>query len=556
MKKRLFLIALAATSILVLSSCKKENIEEKKNGISIICTSDVHADANNSKNNNTYSNILAFRDNRKDKGYYTSLVDCGDYIQGGQLGILSQGEYLIDIMNEMEYDVCTVGNHEFDYGIDRFSYLSKKFNGSMISCNLKYIGDHENKLDNIGDYKILEYGDTKVGFIGVTTPEAITKSTPAYFMEDGEFAYSFGNESKDEFYSTVQTSIDTCKSDGADYVVLLAHLGYGEEYGDFSSLALLENISGIDAMFDGHSHKVKPTEFHEDKDGNAVPLACLGTKLSCFGEIIIDDLGLTLNSITSYPKTSNKMESYFDTLDSKTAEKLNEVVATSDTKLSINDSNGVRLCRNSETTCGNFVADMCRYVYNTDIGFINGGGVRSDLPIGNITYGNLLDLAPYYNKMVVIEATGQQILDYLEFGACKRKSNTYAQDGTSAGEFGGFVLPSGLKYSIDTSIESSAIFDSNGILQGFGDTRRVKDVYVLKNNSYQPIDVDATYTIGGIAYPLLEKGDGNTAFDGCNVLVDSNAGILDIEGIIRYINEELNGNLSTYSTLEGRITII
>ena len=173
----------------------------------------------------------------------------------------------------------------------------------------------------------------------------------------------------------------------------------------------------------------------------------------------------------------------------------------------------------------------------------------------NEGYKKLYEMAPYGNYGCVIEVTGKQILDYLEFGAHAIKSEQ--NDGNAPiGEFGGFPSVSGLKFTIDTSIESTIEFDTNGMLISLGSNRRIKDVYVLNNNEYTPIDVNAKYSIAGINYVLLNKGDGNILFDNAKVLTAPTPENIDVNVLKDYFLY-LNGNIeSKYNDVEGRINII
>ena len=556
MKKKIMFLILGLLSIFTVSSCKNKK-EVKDTKVSILATSDVHCGV---EDNLGYATLAGYRNKRADEGYSTTLVDCGDAIQGDTLGLLSNGEYIIDIMNETGYDIYTIGNHEFDYGIPNLSRLIDKFNGDTLSCNIEYTGDLENELDNVKPYVIKNYDDYKIGYVGITTPKAITTSTPSVFKDNGEYVYGFSYETTEGFYDTIQTSINNCKSDGADMIILLSHLGYGEEYGDCGSVPTMQNLSGYDIILDGHSHKVLETEYYKDKDGIDRPLVCLGTKLASFAEVVVDNESFEINYIKDYDGKDEAVEGAIDGIFFNFNELLETVISTSDIKLDMYEDvngNSIRLPRNQETAIGNFYADAYRSKYGTDIGIINGGGIRSGFDAGNINYAQLYKMVPFGNFGCVIEATGKQIADYLEFTSRLRQKES--NNGTKAvGENGAFANVSGLKYTIDTTIPSSITdesFDENGLFVGTIGERRVKNILVMDSvGEYVPIDLTKKYSIATITYIAFENGDGNTLFDGCKVIED--AGILDID-IIKDYFLKLNGNISAkYSSLEGRINII
>ena len=204
---------------------------------------------------------------------YVALVDCGDSVQGDVIGTLSKGEYLVDIMNEVGYDFASFGNHEFDYTLPQLQKLIDKAKYQYLCCNLTYTGKDGKGLTGYKAYEIKTYGDIKVAFVGIDTPESFTKSTPTYFRDaNGNFVYSFaeGNKGAD-LYNKVQETVDAAKKDGATYVVALAHLGVDESSEPWRSTDLIANTTGIDAVLDGHSHSTIAMELVKNKDGKEIP---------------------------------------------------------------------------------------------------------------------------------------------------------------------------------------------------------------------------------------------------------------------------------------------
>ncbi|MBQ7242454.1 MAG: 5'-nucleotidase C-terminal domain-containing protein, partial [Firmicutes bacterium] len=188
-----------------------------------------------------------------------------------------------------------------------------------------------------------------------------------------------------------------------------------------------------------------------------------------------------------------------------------------------------------------FCADAIRNQSGADIGFANGGGIRAEITAGNITYENVINIYPYGNEICLIELTGQQILDALEWG-----SRLVPE------ESGAFLQVSGLSYEIDLSVESGCVADGS-MMAGIEGERRVKNVMV----GDEPIDPDKTYTLASSDFLLLGDGDGNTAFRGAKVLSDSIK--LDNQVLIDYIEETLGGTIGDeYSDPygQGRIVII
>ena len=336
-------------------------------------------------------------------------------------------------------------------------------------------------------------------------------------------------------------------------MIALSHLGSTEESGNYSSIYLIHNTRGIDAVLDGHAHVVMYGEEYPNADGEDVLLASVGTKMQNAGELIIEPDGtVSCVLISEYDKTDETIQKCIDDANGQLEELLSQKIGDLDFDMPMTDENGYRITRSRETAISNFVADAYRYAMGTEIGIINGGGVRSPLLKGEITYGSLLDIAPFQNYGVSCEATGQQILDALEYGAQSTEAITGIDD-KAAGENGAFICVSGLKYTIDTSVPTGVKKDENGIMTGIDGERRVKDVYVLKNGEYVPIDPEAVYTVSGSNYVLKENGDGNTAFNGAKLLVSE--GPVDVNILIRYVQEHGNTVDDSYRTTEGRITV-
>lgn len=537
-------------------NAEESDVEEEEvveNGdIYVLFTSDVHCGIDQGFG---YAGVKAVVDNLEAQGYEVILVDNGDSLQGESIGMLTKGESIIDIMNEVGYDIWTLGNHEFDFGMDQFFALTERANFQIISCNFNKEGELL-----FSPYTILEVAGKKIGFVGVTTPTTTVTSTPAIFQnEEGEYIYDFlRDETGELLYDAVQKAVDSARADGAEYVYLMAHLGMKAGDAPWTYADVIEHTSGIDVVLDGHSHDTEQVVM-KNKDGEDVVRSACGTKLGAIGyshitaeEGIVDTNIWTWNNGVSMPEligiensVSAKIDEEMVTLN----EKLDEVVATANVELTIfdpiekdNSGKPIRMVRRAETNAGNFFADACRVATGADIGFVNGGGVRANIEKGEVTYGDIISMAPFNNQLALIEATGQQILDALEFGARN-----------IPGENGGFLQPSGLTYEIDVRVPSGCVVDETGMMVSIEGERRVKNVLV----GGEPIDPEKTYLVGGIDYPLIKNGDGSTAFDGATII---NSRVKpDSQALIEYIQDTLGGVIGTgyedpYG--EGRITII
>lgn len=553
-KKSFLALSVLFFELFLLVGCvTPEYTEYLLNDIVILYTNDIHCEI---EGNITFSNLSSYKESALKKTPYVTLVDCGDANQGEVIGSVSKGEYIIDIMNAVGYRFAILGNHEFDYGMDQLKNNINKFNGEYLGCNLTYSGSGENALSEVKPYEIINYDGISVAYIGVTTPYTTASSNPSYFMENGEFVYGFttGNDGQN-FYDVVQKNIDECISNGASYVVVLSHLGDGEEYSPYSSTDLINNTTGIDVVLDGHAHSAIPSKYEENKDGEDVLLSSTGTKLTNFGQLVITRDGfISTTLISKYEKVDEDIENYVNEIKSLYQDEMNKVVAESLVDLNGYTLDNIRLVRIRETNIGNLCADAYRIVTGADIGIVNGGGVRANIDKGEVTYEDIISVNPYGNMLCVVEATGQEILDSLEVGS-HRVKGIIEEGGLATGEYGGFHNVSGLKYTIDTSIDSTVVFDENNMFVEITGERRVKDVYVLnKDGEYEVLDPNKIYTVASHNYLIKSGGDGISIFMDNNLLLDE--GMSDYQVVISYIVDYLNGVIDEkYESTEGRITV-
>ncbi len=495
-----------------------------------------------------YANIAELKDEMETKTDYVTLVSNGDFIQGDLAGALSKGEWIIDIMNATEYDIVTLGNHEFDFEIPQLFSLMNYLDAKVVSCNFKDLAKDKSVYS---PYKIVKYGDKKVAFVGITTPESITKSTPTYFQnEKGEYVYGFcGDTTGEALYSCVQKAVNQARKAGADYVVALAHLGTDGTTAQWTSTAVIENTTGIDVMLDGHSHSTFEADVVKNEAGKDVIVSQTGTKFANIGKLVITKDGkisTQLIPIENYTAQDEEVVALVTEIKAEQEKLTNKVIGKTTVDLTtLNPETGLRAVRSSETNLGDFCADALRTVLDTDIAIMNGGGIRADIPTGKITYANLVSVFPWGNMGCVIEVTGQQLKDALELGAMN-----FPQ------ESGGFLQVSGIKYKINSKIASSVKVDEEGMFQSVEGKYRVKKIkiYNEETGKYEKLDLDKTYTLAGINYTLKSCGDGFTMFGGSKIVKDDVA--VDCEVLITYLEDYLGGVVGEeYAKPQGRIKI-
>ena len=281
-KTYIFLILIAQINYLYLSPIEKKErkLQEKSDDIVIIHLNDVHCGLNDTIG---YDGFILYRDELKEKYNNVITVDVGDHIQGGALGAITDGEAILKIMNKIKFDVNIVGNHEFDYGIEQLNKLNSQMTTKYVCANFCYKKDKRKFFEDA--YKIMEAGDKKIAFIGIVTPLTFSKTYISTIKdENGEAKYDLLSNN-DELITTVQGYIDEVKNvKNANYVILLTHIGMNVE--DFTSNDLISKLKDVDAVLDGHTHRVYNTT-SKDLENKDVYFTQTGTKLANIGELII-----------------------------------------------------------------------------------------------------------------------------------------------------------------------------------------------------------------------------------------------------------------------------
>ena len=488
-----------------------------------------------------YSKLAAMKNELKSEYEYVGVVSSGDFVQGGTLGAVSKGEYIVELMNLVGYDAIAPGNHEFDYTISRLTELYELSETKYISCNFAKIGEEKTYFE---PYTIVSYGDVDIAYIGIITPETITSARPSQFRnENGEIIYTF-NESR--LYELVQESIDEATEDGADYVIALSHIGY-DESGELNDVTdVIENTDGLDVVLDAHSHSVIEEKIVKDKSGDDVLLSSTGTGFENIGKLTIanGEFDTELVKTETYTKTDADVDAYIAEINESYAELGNRKIGESKVELITHNEEGARLVRTAETNLGNLCSDALFFVTNADVSYVNGGGLRAPIKSGDMTFNDIYSVFPFNNRIVTAEITGQVLLDMLEMSMI-----SYPQ------EDGAFPHMSGITFSVNKSIPSSIKVDENGFFTKVDGDYRVYDVKVLDKESgnYKALELDKKYILAAADYYILNFGSGMSMFKDAKVV--ESEGMLDVEVLERYITDNLNGVIGEeYKDVVNRIT--
>ena len=494
----------------------------EKSEVTILYTNDVHTYIDKQAPELTYAAIAALKQSYQNAGKKVLLVDAGDHVQGTAYGSMDQGASIIQLMNAAGYDAATPGNHEFDYGMDRAKELMRDADFPYLSCNWV---DLRTNLRVLPEIKVFVRGGVRIAFVGITTPETFTKSTPAYFMNKAQTKYIYdilGGEDGQKLYSAVQKAVDKAKC-LADVVIGLGHLGVDPSSSPWTSEEVIAHTTGFDAFIDGHSHTVMENKQVADASGRLVTLTQTGSYFANVGEMTIAPDGtISTRLVSTYDQedvaVAAEQAAWVNTVD----DMLGEKIAVADTKFYITDpATGKRRIRSGETNLGDFVADGIYTYFNEveqlhcDIAIMNGGGIRSDEDAGYWTFKTCKQVSPFGNVACLMSVTGKQIQDALEFAA------RFA--GAEGKENGGFLQVAGATYEIHTDIPNTVQTDDKNVWIGSATgTPRVQNVkiYDRANGTYVPLDENKTYALAGMNYTLRNLGDGFAMFDGAELIKD------------------------------------
>lgn len=552
------LIILIATflSQIKSESLKNKNlrkVEELSDDIVILHINDVHCALNNTIG---YDGFALYREELKKKYKYIISADVGDHIQGGVLGSLTNGEAIIEVKNKVGFDVVSLGNHEFDFGVEQLFKLKDNITSKYICSNFY---NRKNNTRIFDPYKIINIGGKKIAFIGVVTPLTLTKTFLSTVKdEDGELVYDFlADGDGTRLVTNTQEVIDEIKQkENPDYIILLTHIGMEEE--EFTSDGLLSKLNGVTAVLDGHTHKIYNVT-SKDKNGNDIHISQTGTKLQAVGELILkQDGSIATRIIDEIPEPTNiqnsktifrakkdrwvdkEMSEFLDSIWAKYEDELKIEVGYSDFDLVLKPEesadSSLSYCRIRECTLGNLVTDAMKQKSGADICIVNGGAIRNGIKKGNLTKSQLIEVLPYFDDIVIKEVSGQDILDVLEFGVSNLPKSS-----------GRFPLVSGITYDVDTSFNSTALIDASGFFVNVTGKRRVSNVKINGDN----LDLNKTYKTAFCLF-MANGGDGYSMLSKYDVIKEALLTESDLLGI--YIKEDLNGVIpEKYKELEGRI---
>lgn len=526
MKRLFFSIVLLCLMAGGQPSAVGQNVTVGDGDIVILYENDVHGAIEG------YPLMAAMRDEMRQKTPYVSVVSSGDFLSGTSLGSVSRGRYIVRMMNAVGYDYVTLGNHEFDFGIDTMNLRMSQLTATTLCCNYSDLRDGSSRFKG---YEIRQFGGVSVAFVGLTTPDVPTSSTPLFFQDSmGNWIYTFYAQ---QMETVLQKTVDDARSHGADYVVVLSHVG------DVDLPGIVEATRGIDVVLDGHSHSVIPQSILYNRDAQEVLWTSTGTRFKYIGRLVITPQGKIRSELLPTSQMTLPQTAVDDTLRAIRQ----EYAAVGQREVGRSE---VRLWRKGmegdyvDSPLGNFFSDAFRTLTHAEIGLANAGGIRCDIEKGRLVFDDIFSAAPFDNRLCLVEMSGETLLDALEMG-CRR----WPKIG------GGFLQVSGLMFTIDTSVRSTVVCDENSVFVRVGGSRMVKNVRVwdAEKQQYLPLDPLRIYRVAGCDYTLLQQGDGHV-FRGIKVIRQNICS--DVEALETYLRVYLNGVVGErYAHSQGRIKV-
>lgn len=545
MKKSFRFAALIVVVALVLSlvgSAFAVNLPDETTDLSgqlvILHTNDSHGRIKEDGTSMGMSAVTYLADLYTNAGANVMILDAGDTIHGLPIVTATKGESVADVMNAVGYMAMTPGNHDFNYGYERLLELAAdEMDFPVLAANVTYEADGSLVFD---DNVIFEAGSYKVGVFGMATPETVTKTNP-----NNVVGLDFND---DRLAEIAQEQCDILRAAGCDLVVMLSHLGDDVSSSPYRSTDIVASVTDIDVVIDGHSHTVLNAG-EEQNIVNGTLVASTGEYTKNIGVVTFDGANVTaglvsyadLSTVVGVDEEGNDIveffgydeeiaalvQGYYDSM----MEIYAQVVGRTDVLL-----NGARaFVRTQETNLGDLASDaILAAAPEADFALTNGGGIRADVQIGDITRYDLFTVFPFGNMVATVELTGAEVVYILE-------AATHACPNAD----GAFPQVSGIEFEIHTYNAYEGEYGSPA-----NPGSRIKNVKI----NGEPIDLNATYVMatndfiaaGGDTYAILTE---NYLESGILIGVNLEDALID------YI-ATLNDNCASYAEPAGRIVIV
>lgn len=419
------------------------------------------------------------------------ILDAGDALHGQITANLSEGASMVELMNEVGYSAMAVGNHEFNYGLERLEELSEMMDFPLLAANVKT----SNGNNLFQSYEVFVMDGVKVGVFGLTTPETISASDPRIIK-----GLIF-----DDPVKTAELMVETLKDENCDIIIALTHMGIDDLSDSANRSNTLAKVSGIDVIIDGHSH----TTLENGLLAGDTLIVQTGEYGQDIGVVEITVNGENINKTAKLIPVPTDDEESELIADKAILNKISELDAANESVTSVLAGytpvflNGEKeAVRTGETNLANLITDSMRYATDADIAFLTGGNIRASIEAGNITVGQVLTTLPYSNLLVTVKLSGAELLEVLEHGI-----SAYPD------VVGQHIQVSGLRFEFDPKAESM---------------NKITKVTMADGNE---LESDKSYTVATIEF-LAAGGDGYDMITGKEAVYYQG----DAEAFINYIS--------------------
>ncbi len=520
----------------------------------ILHTNDVHGRGMVASGAFGYARIAQLKKNVEALGASVLLLDAGDASQGTPLVNLSYGKAAMEFMNAAGYDAMTVGNHEFDWGLDNLLQNREAAQFPLLAANItdKVSGELTFQAN-----KVFELSNgMKVGVFGLATPETMTKAHPDKVKG---ITFSMG----EALYADAQKQIDELTAAGCDLIVALGHLGVSDESEPNRSIDVMNNVTGLDLFIDGHSHTV----IDGGETVNGALLTSTGNYSEAIGYVIVDittkddkvqkslTAGLytlddeveTLLAAGAQLGKDEEVDAVVSGINDQVNAELSAAFAKTEVLLDGNRDPGVRT---QETNLGDFACDAILWAaqealgdtYNVVAAVTNGGGIRESIQIGDVTMLDMKTVFPFGNEVAVLTVTGAELLEALEAATC-----------TTPDAIGAFPQVAGIEFTIDTSVayENGEQYPSSTYFKPAAPGSRV----TIATVGGEPWDAEKLYTIATNDFTAA-GGDTYYAFAYPYATSGYKTGVALEDALVNYTQQVLGGVIGEqYAQPQGRITV-
>lgn len=430
------------------------------------------------------------------------ILDSGDLFHGQSIATLVKGESVAKLVKACGYDAMTTGNHDWSYGKERLKELGriadiKILSGNVVNADGTPFFDEDTFIKEIEKDGIT----LKIGVFGVSDPQMKSKTTPSN-VEGLEFqdAVSYAN-----------SEAAVLKDAGCDVVIALSHT--------LAPRTLAGQVNGVDLWLCGHEH-IEISDEVTTPDGSKTYISESGYYLDSVGLISLsctkdkdgnisvayNKTSVNYNEAQNYPKDAS-VTAILDEINAENAEELNKVVGSSPVEL-----DGVwEHIRIGQTNLGNVVTDAYLLATGADIAFENAGGIRASVAVGDVTYGDVINISPYGNYVVTKVLTGKQIKEMLETSITIQKNCIVAND---SGEWDSWPDDSGSYLQV------------GGIVVSYDPEQPEGERVLSVKKDGQELDDTKTYTVAvnnylaiSDSYPQLAAAEETGEFSCCEELL-------------------------------------